>query len=690
MILGTVNCEWPRGRWLSRIVRCRDFALRSATRSASSVRATTVRLLTATVLASILLRIVPSATAQPAPSQSSAPTPAVPSPQDVKFPGHIAIAVDTSNIGQGIFAVHETIPVTKGARMTLLYPEWRPGNNSPTGRGRIARVAGLVITVDGKPLAWRRDTVNVFAFHLSLPSMATSIDVNFQYLVPPASEYGRPETTLRILTLDWDAVTLYPAGYYARQITVEARLKLPSGWQLATALDRVAQQGDDVLFGPTTLDTLVDSPVYAGAYMTRIDLDPSASAPVHLDLFADRPEMLEATPEELTAHRNMIQQAYRLFGAWHYDHYDFLVSLSDNLPPMGVEHHRSSSDGLTRNYLTEWDKSASLHALLPHEFVHSWNGKFRRPADLWTPNYNVPMRDSLLWMYEGQTQYWGNVLAARSQLWTRQQVLDLLATLAAQYQAYPGRDWRSLEDTTDQPIMQYGTPLPWPSWQRGADYYDGGVLIWLDIDTLIRERSRGQYSLDDFARHFFGMEQGSYGELTYTFDDIVAALNSVLPYDWASFLHQRIDAVNVDAQTSGLTRGGYRLVFTDRQNDLEKSADERRKLTSLTYSAGLSLDKDGEIKDVLWNGPAFVAGLAPGNRIIAVNELAFDVNEFKAIVKAAQTATAPISLIVRQGDRFRAVRLDYHGGLRYPHLERDPNRADLLEAIFAPRDPTPQ
>ena len=690
MILGTVNCEWPRGRWLSRIVRCRDFALRSATRSASSVRATTVRLLTATVLASILLRIVPSATAQPAPSQSSAPTPAVPSPQDVKFPGHIAIAVDTSNIGQGIFAVHETIPVTKGARMTLLYPEWRPGNNSPTGRGRIARVAGLVITVDGKPLAWSRDTVNVFAFHLSLPSMATSIDVNFQYLVPPASEYGRPETTLRILTLDWDAVTLYPAGYYARQITVEARLKLPSGWQLATALDRVAQQGDDVLFGPTTLDTLVDSPVYAGAYMTRIDLDPSASAPVHLDLFADRPEMLEATPEELTAHRNMIQQAYRLFGAWHYDHYDFLVSLSDNLPPMGVEHHRSSSDGLTRNYLTEWDKSASLHALLPHEFVHSWNGKFRRPADLWTPNYNVPMRDSLLWMYEGQTQYWGNVLAARSQLWTRQQVLDLLATLAAQYQAYPGRDWHSLEDTTDQPIMQYGTPLPWPSWQRGADYYDGGVLMWLDIDTLIRERSRGQYSLDDFARHFFGMEQGSYGELTYTFDDIVAALNSVLPYDWASFLHQRIDAVNVDAQTSGLTRGGYRLVFTDRQNDLEKSADERRKLTSLTYSVGLSLDKDGEIKDVLWNGPAFVAGLAPGNRIIAVNELAFDVNEFKAIVKAAQTATAPISLIVRQGDRFRAVRLDYHGGLRYPHLERDPNRPDLLEAIFAPRDPAPQ
>ena len=652
------------------------------------MRAMTIGLLSAAVLAGILLRTALAATAEPAPPQSAVPTPAVPAPRDVQFPGHIAIAVDTSNIGQGIFMVHERIPVTKGARMTLLYSEWRPGNHSPTGRNRIARVAGLVITADGKPLAWSRDPVNVFAFHVLLPSTATSIDVDFQYLAPPASEYGRPETTAHILTLDWDAVTLYPAGYYARQITVDARLKVPSEWQFATALDRLAQQGDEVRFGATTFETLVDSPVYAGAYMTRIDLDldPSASVPVHLDLFADRPEMLESTPEELTAHRNLIQQAYRLFGARHYDHYDFLVSLSDTVPPMGVEHHRSSFDGLSANYLTEWDKSASLHALLSHEFVHSWNGKFRRPADSWTPNYNVPMRDSLLWVYEGQTQYWGNVLAARSQLWTRQQALDLLAMLAAQYQAEPGRDWRSLEDTTDQPIIQYSTPLPWASWQRAMDYYNVGYLIWLDADTLIREQSHGQRSLDDFARQFFGMDDGSYGELTYTFDDVVAALNRVQPYDWATFLHQRVDTVNVDAPIAGVTRGGYRLAFTDKQSDLNKSSDERRKLTSLTYSVGLSVDKDGEIKDVLWNGPAFRAGLAPGSRIIAVDELAFDVDQFKATIKASQKATVPLILIVRQGDRFRTVRLDYHGGLRYPHLERDPNRPDLLEAIFAPKD----
>jgi predicted metalloprotease with PDZ domain len=639
----------------------------------------------AAVFSGILIRGAAGAE-QPAPPQPGAPTAAIPAPRDVPYPGHIAIAVDTSNIAQGIFRVHETIPVSKGATLTLLYPEWRPGNHSPTGRSRLGRVAGLEITAEGKPVAWSRDPVNVLAFHVPLPSAVTSIDVNFEYLTPSVSGYGRLETTPSILTLDWDAVTLYPAGYYARQITVDARLKVPSGWQLATALERVAQEGDEVRFGPTPFETLVDSPVYAGAYTTRIDLDPGANVPVHLDLFADRPEMLTATPDEVAAHRKLIQQAYRLFGARHYDHYDFLLSLSDTLPSIGVEHHRSSFDGVTANYLTDWVKSANLHTLLSHEYVHSWNGKFRRPADLWTPNYNVPMRDSLLWVYEGQTQYWGSVLGARSQLLTQQQTLDLLATLAARYQADLGREWRSLEDTTDQPIILYGTPQEWPSWQRGTDYYDVGLLIWLDADTLIREQSHGQRSLDDFARQFFGMDDGSYGELTYTFDDVVAALNRVLPYDWATFLHQRVDAVKVDAPTGGITRGGYRLVFNDTPSDLDKSGDELRKFTSLTYSVGLSIDKDGEIKEVLWNGPAFQAGLVPGSRIIAVDDLAFDLDQFKAAIKAAQHTTAPISLIVRKGDRFRTVRLDYHGGLRYPHLERDPGRPDLLQAIFASKE----
>jgi predicted metalloprotease with PDZ domain len=607
----------------------------------------------------------------------------VPTPRDQPYPGTIALAVDTSNIAQGIFTVHETIPVAKGASLTLLYPEWRPGNHSPSARSRIARVAGLVITANGNPLAWSRDPVNVYAFHVPLTPKTTSVEVDFQYLAPPSGDFGRPETTTNILTLDWDAMLLYPAGYFARQIQIEARLRVPRDWQMASALEHVTEQADYVHFRQTTLETLVDSPVYAGAHFARIDLDPGAKVPVYLNLFADRPELLAATPAQQAAHRALIQQAYLLFGSRHYDHYDFLVTLSDTLPSSGVEHHRSSFDGVIANYFTEWDKSAGTRTLLPHEFVHSWNGKFRRPADLWTPNYNVPMRNSLLWVYEGQTEYWGSVLAARAGLLTKPQALDALAELVARYQAEPGQTWRPLQDTTEQPIIQYNAPLAWRSWQRAVDYYDVGYLIWLDADTLIRQQSGGQRSLDDFARQFFGMDDGAYGELTYTFADIVAALNRVQPYDWAAFLRHRLDAVNAGAPTDGIARGGYRLVFTDTASDLYKAAEERAKVTALPYSVGLVVEKDGKIREVLWNSPAFKAGLSPGTRIIAVNDIAFDSDRFKEVIKANMHSTGAMSLIVREGDQFRTVQIDYHGGLRYPHLERDPDHPPLLDAVLA-------
>ncbi len=615
--------------------------------------------------------------------QPAAPTAPIPPPRDQPYPGTISLAVDASNITQGIFTVHETIPVPRGAHLTLLYPEWRPGNHAPSARSRITRVAGLVINAGGVPVAWSRDPVNIYAFHVPLPPKATSVEVDFQYLAPPSGDFGRRETTTNILTLDWDAVLLYPAGYYARRIPIEARLKVPDGWQLASALEHVAEKEDAARFRSTTLETLVDSPVYAGAYFARVDLDPGAKAPVYLDLFGDRPELIAATPVQQAAHRALIQQAYELFGSRHYDHYDFLVTVSDTLPPAGVEHHRSSFDGVFANYFTEWDKSASVRSLLPHEFVHSWNGKFRRPADLWTANYNVPMRNSLLWVYEGQTEYWGNVLTARAGLWTKQQALDNLAMVAAKYQTEPGQAWRPLQDTTDQPIIQYNAPLAWGSWQRSVDYYNVGYLIWLDADTLIREQSHGQHSLDDFARQFFGMDDGAYGELTYAFTDVVAALNRVQPYDWTTFLRHRLDAVNAGAPLDGITRGGYRLAFTDTPSDFYKLAEERAKACALTYSIGLTVEKDGKIKEVLWNSPAFKAGLSPGAQIIAVNEIAFDPDRLKEVIKEDQHSTTAMSLLVREGDRFRTVRIDYHGGLRYPHLERDPDHPALLDMIIA-------
>ena len=633
----------------------------------------------------VLLCLVLSATARSSdPQPLAAPAP-VPPPQDRPYPGAIRLVVDASDASQHIFKVHETIPVAGSGDLVLLYPEWRPGNHSPTGRSRLSRVAGLRITAGTVVLPWSRDPLDMYAFHVSVPPAASSVEVDFQYLASPSSDYGRPEMSTEILTLDWDEVVLYPAGYYTRQIPIEAHLKVPAGWQMATALERADGTESEASFRATPLETLVDSPLYAGAHVARLDLAPGAKRPVHLNVFADRPEQLVVAPAQLAAHRALIEQAHRLFGSEHYDRYDFLVTVSDTFPPMGVEHHRSSFDGLFGDYFTAWDKSGPVRDLLAHEYVHSWNGKFRRPADLWTPTYNVPMRNSLLWVYEGQTQYWGEVLAARAALRTRAQALDALAVTAATYQSQPGRDWRPLEDTTDQPIIAYRESLPWRSWQRAQDYYDVGLLIWLDADTLIRERSHGQRSLDDFARQFFGVDDGSYGDLTYSFADVVAALKRVEPYDWDGFLRQRVEAVSTEPPLEGIKRGGYRLVFTDTPSELYRSGEDRGRQTALTYSIGLSVDKDGKIRDVLWDGPAFKAGLAPAMQIIAVNNIAFDVERLKESIRAAQTSKNPLTLIVREGDVLRTLPLDYHGGLRYPHLERDPQQPPLLDAILAPR-----
>jgi predicted metalloprotease with PDZ domain len=437
-------------------------------------------------------------------------------------------------------------------------------------------------------------------------------------------------------------------------------------------------------FRQVPFETLVDSPMFAGRYFRQIDLDPGGPAPVRMDIVADRPELLESTPEQIAKHRELVQQAYKLYGSHHYDHYDFLVAFTDRMGGIGVEHHRSSEDGTIPGYFTDWATTPAARDLLPHEYTHSWNGKFRRPADLWTPNYNVPMRGSLLWVYEGQTQYWGFVLAGRSGLLSKQEALDALAATAATYENRVGRQWRPVEDTTNDPIVASRRPAPWTSWQRSEDYYSEGQLVWLDADTLIRERSGGKRSLDDFAKAFFGIENGSWTPVPYTFDDVVAALNKVEPYDWATFLHQRIDEVAVKPPLDGLARAGWRLVYTDKPTDYFKSAEARRRNTDFTYSIGLTLNRDGEFTAVQWDGPAFKAGLTVGGKLLAVNGIAYDADRLKEAITAAKTG-APLSLIVKNGDHFRTVQIDYRGGLRYPRLERISNSPDRLSAIYAPR-----
>ena len=622
-------------------------------------------------------------------TQSAGPQPLpmpaqIAEPKDVPYHGAIRLSVDATDIERHIFSVRETIPVRPGEPIVLLYPQWLPGNHSPSGR--VDKLAGLLIHANGARVEWRRDPVDVFAFHVDVPADTAALEVEFQFTSSVDASEGRVVMTPDMLNLQWNAVALYPAGYFARQITVEPSVRLPEGWQFATSLETASSSGGVSTFKPVSLDTLVDSPIFAGRYFKRLDLDPAGPVPVHLSMVADRADLLEVKPEQLEAHRALVRQAYKLYGSHHYDHYDFLLALTVHMGGIGLEHHQSSENSTVPGYFTEWDKNADARDLLPHEYTHSWNGKFRRPADLWTPNFNVPMRDSLLWVYEGQTQYWGFVLAARAGLLTRPQALDALASTAAAYDHRVGREWRALQDTTNDPVIAMRRALPWRSWERSEDYYSEGQLVWLDVDTLIREQSGGRRSLDDFARAFFGVHDGSYVPSTYTFEDVVNALNSVQPYDWAKFLRSRLDGHAPGAPLDGIARGGYKLVYTETPSDYFGGSEARRKITDLTYSLGMVIGTDGRLTDVLWEGPAYKSGLTVGAQVIAINGKAFDAERLKDAIKDARKTSAAIEFLVKNGDRYRTVRIDYHDGLRYPHLERDSSVPARLDQILTPRN----
>ncbi len=619
---------------------------------------------------------------QPVPQPVPLP-PATPTPVDKPYPGIIGLQVDLTDTVRGIMSVHETIPVAPG-RLTLLYPQWIPGDHSPTGP--IAKLGGLTITADGQRIDWVRDRVDVYAFHVTVPHGAKSLTVDFQFLSPVRSRDGRVTFSSEIADMAWDMVVLYPAGHFVRRIQVSPSVKLPEGWHFASALAVASQTGSLVRFQDTNLEMLVDSPLYAGIHFQRIDLSPNPANPVYLDLFGDTPAAIAITPEQIELHRNLTKEAEKLYGSHHYGHYDFLYLLSDKVGGVGLEHHQSSEDGSRANYFTDWAAGVHERDLLAHEYTHSWNGKFRRPADLWTPNFNVPMQDDLLWVYEGMTEYWGFVLTARSGLNPAAQVRDQWAMIAANYDLSPGRTWRPLIDTTNQPTVSQRAPVSWVSWQRPEDYYDEGLLIWLDADTKIREMSNRTKSLDDFAKLFFGVDDGSFVPRTYAFDDVVAALNQVQPYDWATFLHARVDQLAPQTPKDGFTRGGYRLTYSDTPPDWLKHVEETEvpPSASFAYSLGFSVGGEDALANVWWNSPAFQAGITPGMKLVAVNDEAYNANRLREAIVAAEKTTTPIKLLVRREDRFQTVSLDYHGGLRYPKLERVDGSVDLLDAILAP------
>jgi predicted metalloprotease with PDZ domain len=604
----------------------------------------------------------------------------IPAARDIPYSGTIQLTVDASDVTRGIFRVRERVPVPAPGDLVLLYPEWLPGHHSPVGK--INKVAGFRASAGGKVLRWVRDPLDVYAFHVDVPAGVTAIDVEFDYVSPTEGDQGRIVATPDMASIQWIATSLYPAGYYVRRIPVQASVIVPTGWKVATALRPSGQSGNRIDYPTTSYEVLADSPLIAGAHFRRIPLTPD----VTLNVIGDTAEELAATPEQIAAHKRLVEQAVKAFGSQHYDHYDFLLTISDQLGGIGLEHHRSSEDGVKRGYFTKWDEKLRERNLLPHEFSHSWDGKFRRPADLWTPDYRTPMEGSLLWVYEGQDQFWGYVLGARSGMLSKQDTLDAIATTAAAYgTGTPGRAWRPLVDTTNDPIIAQRAPQPWRSWQRSEDYYSEGQLIWIDVDRIIRQQSGGKRSIDDFARAFFGVRDRDWGELTYTLDDIVRTLNQVQLYDWRAYLQRKVYDIAPQAPLEGITQGGYRLVFTSEPTEWWKSLDKRGDETDLSYSGGFVVGKSGKIESVLWDGPAFNAGMAVGNQLIAVNGRAFDADDLKQAIRNAAGNGRAVELLLKDGKLYRTVALDWHGGLRFPRLEKTGKGPGTLDALLAPR-----
>jgi predicted metalloprotease with PDZ domain len=601
--------------------------------------------------------------------------------------GPLGLEVDLRQAGRKIFSVHETIPVKSGA-LTLRYPKWIPGEHSPSGT--LDGLTGIQISANGVPLPWRRDLIDMFSINLKIPGGVSRIDVDFQFLSPiGGGEFGQsPSATPHLAELEWNQVAFYPAGYPVREITVKPSIRVPDGWRFATALEGEPDSSGITHFAAVNFEQLVDSPVFTGEYARRIDLAPSAAVPVHLNVFADRPENLELKPDQILHHMALVQQALALFGSQHYGHYDFLLAVSDNTGTFGLEHHQSSDDRIGADFFTDPDLNSYGAGLLPHEYVHSWNGKFRRPAGLATHDYSEPMQGDLLWVYEGLTEYLGHVLTARSGLWTAEQYDDYLAITAARMDHRSGRAWRALQDTADAAQRLYHAPRDWGSARRSVDFYPEGELLWLDVDTKIRESSGGARSLDDFTRAFYGVRDGSMKVMSYRFEDIVAALQAVQPNDWRAFLRRRLDTHEVGAPLDGVRRGGWRLVYTDTPSAGFKAMEKARKLTDRSYSLGIQVsteDKDA-VLDVIWGSAAFDAGLVPGMKIVAVNRESFRTDVLDAAIVEAMKSRKPIEVLLRNISTYSTLPVAFYGGLQYPHLERAAGEPDRIAAIIKARD----
>ncbi len=603
----------------------------------------------------------------------------------------VRLSVDLRDATKHVFHAKLTFPVAAGP-LTLVYPKWIPGEHSPVGP--IVNLTGLIFRAGGKEIEWRRDDVDMFAFHCQVPTGVSELEVLLDYVSPSGPTPGRenPSATAQLAILNWYTVLLYPQGAKSDDLTYSASLRVPAGWKYGTALQVANQSGEAIEFQPASLTALVDSPVLVGAHMRVIDLSPGQKPEHHIHIAAESEAGLEITPEQVQQWRQLVAETGALFGARHYRHYDFLLTESDYVETDGVEHHESSDNRVPGRTFQDPNISDAMTDLLPHEFTHSWNGKYRRPAGLATPNYQEPMKGSLLWVYEGMTQYYGTMLSARIGSWTPERLRENLAWVAAYLDHRRGRTWRDLEDTAVAAQLLYGSPEEYRSWRRDTDYYDEGTLIWLEADTIIRQETKGKQSLDDFCRKFEGGENTGPKIVPYTFEDLVTALQEIAPYDWRAFFTQRVKSHGPGAPLGGLENSGWKLVYSETANDSRSAGEIALHLTDVQFSLGFLVRDPGgengdEVIDVIPGSPTALAGIAPGMKLVAVNGRKWGADDLHAAIRQAKDGHAPIELLIENEDFFRTHQVDYHGGERYPHLERISGKPDLLGEIAKMKAP---
>jgi len=595
----------------------------------------------------------------------------------------ISLVVDASEAPRKIFHAQLKIPASPGT-LTLYYPKWIPGEHGPTGP--VQDLAGLKFTANGQTLKWRRDLLDGWTIHVEVPAGASSVDASLDFISPagPGGIYtGGASATDKMTVVSWNTMLIYPAGPTSDDLTYEASLRLPAGWKFGTPLPVASQSGAEIKFKPASLTTLVDSPVIAGEYLRVVPL--AENPHQEMDIAADSAAALDAPQEMLDHYKSLTEQAKRLFGAQHFREYHFLYSLSDHVAHFGLEHHESNDSRVDERTMIDPVKRLLEAGLLTHEYVHSWNGKYRRPADLTTPDYEKPMQTDLLWVYEGLTSYLGDLLSARSGVRTPEQFRDTLAVIAAELDHRPGRIWRNLQDTADGVPAMQGAPHQWESWRRPLDYYDEDVLNWLWVDVIIRQQTQNKKSMDDFCHLFHGGQSGTPAVKTYTFDDVVNTLNQVAPHDWRGFWTERLTNHGPGAPLDGIAGSGWKLVYDDTRSEQMKAWEQDHTELDASYSIGLLLRGDGGIVDTIEGMPAAKAGIGPGMKVVAVNGRRFSDDVLRDALKAGTNGSAPLELIVENTDYYKTFKLDYHSGEKYPHLVRDESKSDVLGEIIKPR-----